>query len=113
MKKGVEKLCTWEQMVQMVTDKFITGSDASFLKKVGKTAKGGGLFNDVGNLLESKDKTVTLCVLAPFFFFMKSKTVMFTITKPDENVTYTMDSKKDWPKFYQGVLDAIEKEKNK
>ena len=100
-----------EEMVAMVTKEFITGSDASFLKKVGKTAKGGGIFNDVGKALRNKSKTFSFCVLQPFFFFMKSKDVI--LGDEVKKINYQMASKKDWPRFYEGIMNAIAKESKK
>lgn len=107
-KNRIEISC--EEMVKMVTKEFITGSDAAFLKKVGKTAKGGGMLNDFGRVLCNKDKTFGFCVFKPLFFFM-NKEVIFT----DEvnKLSYIMTPKKDWKKFYQAIKDAIAKENNK
>ena len=65
-----------EEMITMVTKEFIIGSDTKYLKKVEKTAKGGGIFNDVGKSLRNNSKTFSFCVLQPLFFFMKSKDVI-------------------------------------
>ncbi|MBQ9805340.1 MAG: hypothetical protein IJW49_02365 [Clostridia bacterium] len=99
-----------DEMVKKVTEAFIIGADEKFLKKIEKTAKGGGVTNDFGTALSSKDNKYALAVLAPFFFFMKSKEVLFQ--EKDTKVEYTMP-KKEWPKFYQAIKDAVAKEKAK
>ncbi len=102
---------SYEKMVELVTKEFIVGSDAAFLKKVEKTAKGGGLLNKSGKALRNKSKTFSLCVFKPLFFFMKSRDVL--LVDSVNNVTYDLAPKSDWPKFYEGIVKAIADEKNK
>jgi len=101
----------YEKMVEMVTENFIVGSDRAFLKRVEKVAKGGGMFNDTGDVLHNKNKTFSLFVLKPFFFFMKGKDVI--LTDDVNNIVYEMIPKTDWPKFYEEIVKAIEEERNK
>ena len=100
-----------EEMVTMVTKEFITGQEPAFLRKVEKAAKGGGMLNDMGDVLTNKSKTFSLCVLKPLFFFMKSKDVI--LSDKVQKIDYEMDPKKDWPKFYEGIVNAIAKENRK
>ena len=100
-----------EEMVKMVTKEFIAGSDSAFLKKVEKTAKGGGMLNDVGKALHNKNQTFTFEVLKPLFVSMKGKDVV--LYDRENDIVYDMDSKPDSPKFYEGIVNAIAKENNK
>ena len=102
MGKKVQLTC--DEMIKKVVDTFVVGSDEKFLKKVEKTAKGGGLMNEVGKALATKDDKYAFMVAAPLFFFMKSKEVLFREKETD--VEYTMP-KKEWPKFYQAIKDAV------
>ncbi len=99
-----------DEMVEMVTREFITGSDPAFLKKVAKTAKGGGIMNDVGKVLRNKSKTFSFVVYKPLFFFMKSRPVY--VADDVKKINYLMDPKKDWPKFYENIMKAIANEGN-
>lgn len=103
-------MLTCDEMVKKVVDTFVVGSDQKFLKKVEKTAKGGGILNDIGKALSTADKKYAFAVLAPFFFFMKSKEVLFIDTV--NNIEYTMP-KKEWPQFYQAIKNAISSELTK
>ena len=101
---------TCDEMVQKIVDNFIVGADPKFLKKVEKAAKGGGMANDFGTALATKDKKYGFIVEAPFFFFMKSKKVTFIDNELNE--AYTMP-KNEWPKFYQAIKDAVAAEQAK
>jgi len=107
MAKSTSVKISCDEMIQKVVDTFIVGADQKFLKKVEKAAKGGGFMNDIGNALSTKDKKYSFIVFAPLFFFMKSKSVFFL--DKENNVEYEMP-KKEWPKFYQAIKDAVAKE---
>ena len=102
----------YDELAKKVVDAMVVGADASTLKKVENTAKGGGgLFNNIGKAYSTKDKKYTLMVGSPFFFFMKSKSV--SLCDNEEGVAYDLQTSKDWQKFYQCVQNAIAEERKK
>ena len=102
----------YEEMSKKVIDAFVIGADEAFLKKVAKTAKGGGgLINTVGKALTTKDNKYSFLVGAPFFFFMKNKSVDFANNESKE--MYSLTPTKDWGKFYAAVQTAIAEELKK
>lgn len=107
MAKPIKVSC--EEIANMVIEHMVVGADEKFLKKLAKTAKGGGKF---GQSLATKDKTYGLYVGSPLFFFMKPRDVLFT-DETDNKAAYELNDKKEWPKFYELVTAAIQKEQNK
>ena len=102
---------SYKEMADKVISTFVVGADDAFLKKVEKAAKGGGIFNDIGNALTTPDKKYAFFVGAPFFFFMKSKDVCFI--EKETKQAYDMKPNSDWKKFYDLVLAAIAEERAK
>lgn len=99
---------SYDEIVKVVAQKFISGADEDFLRKVEKTAKGArGSFKN----LKTPDKKILLSVSPgpTFLFWLKHHDV--AVKNQETKEVFEMSSAKDWPKFYEGVKDEIEKER--
>ena len=98
---------SYDEIAKLVAREFIAGADKAFLKKVEKTAKGGGFF--APKTLTSKNKNFILFVgkRPKFLFWLNHKEVWFR--DKAKKTVYEMNSKKDWEKFYQAVVTEVTK----
>lgn len=102
----------YEQLAEIVKEKFIKGSDDNFLKKILKTAK-GGYFSYTGKYLTSVDKKYT------FHVGTRQNNILFLfgggmeayVLNNEENKFYQLDKDRNWKKFYKAVVSAVNTEK--
>lgn len=102
----------YEQLAEIVNEKFIKGSDDAFLKEVLKTAK-GGYFSYMGKYLTSVDKTYT------FHVGTRQNNILFLfgggmeayVLNNEEKKFYRLDKDRNWKKLYKAVDTAIQTEK--
>lgn len=93
-------------LAEIVRDEFIKGADDDFLKKVQKTAKGGGFFTRRN--LNSNDGRYRLFVGGiQRMGFGKQTYVVDNVA----NKFYELEKDRYWKKFYKTVADDIKMEK--
>lgn len=111
--KGLTKAETlrlsYAELSQIVDREFIRGADDTFLAKVKKTAKGGGLL--LIKEMKSKNERFDFHVgTRPYgLAWLPSKPVW--ILDREENKFYQLDKNLKWKKFYKAVLESIKAEK--
>ena len=99
----------YAELANIVDQEFIRGADDAFLKKVKKTAKGGGLF--FNREMKSKNERFDFHVgTRPYgLAWLPSKPVW--VFDREENKFYQLDKNLKWKKFYKAVLETIKTEK--
>lgn len=115
LKKAAKKetiRISYEQLAEMVTEKFIKNSDDKLLKKVLKTAK-GGYFSYTGKYLTSIDKKYTFHVgtRQHNILFLFGGGMEAYIINNEENKFYQLDKDRNWKKFYKSIISAVNAEK--
>ncbi|MDD6563928.1 MAG: hypothetical protein PUF08_02480 [Clostridiales bacterium] len=98
-----------EQMAEIVREEFIKGADEEFLRKVSKTAKGGGVITQKN--LESKNERYTLhvgCIQAGVAFGRRK---VVWIQDNQANKFYQLDKDRNWKKFYKAVDSDVKMER--
>lgn len=100
---------TYQQLAEIVRDEFIKGADDEFLKKVQKTAKGGGWITKKN--LDSASGRYTLhvgCWNTGYILGRRKQTYIFDNT---ENKFYHLNKDGQWKKFYKAVNSEVQMEK--
>ena len=100
---------TYQQLAEIVRDEFIKGADDEFLKKVQKTAKGGGWITKKD--LNSASGRYSLHVDnwdTGYILGRRKQTYIFDNV---ENKFYQLNKNRHWKKFYKAVNSEIQMEK--
>ena len=100
---------SYEQLTELVKDEFIKGANDEFLKKVQKTAKGGGWVTKKD--LNSASGRYTLHVGSWNTGYIFGRRKQTYIIDNVENKFYQLDKDGKWKKFYKAVCGAIQMEK--
>lgn len=102
----------YQQLADMVREKFIKGADDEFLKKVSKTAK-GGYFSAFGKDLVSPDEKYRFHVgtRQNNILFLVGGGMEAYIIDYEANKFYQLDKDRNWKKFYKAVIEDVKKER--